>query len=180
MAQINYGRTTAEIEGSFVVFLIGFRINKPWKVHKWLPIFLAMPRMLRELSQDPESGFLGYTMPPIPTMMVQYWRSFEHLEDYARSKDHAHWPAWLDFNKRIKASSGDVGIWHETYRVAPGEWEAVYGGVPTIGLAKASASVPLTARRHTARQRMTASPAHADAGVRDEPRTQDQERVLLD
>ena len=26
-------RVTANIDGDFVVFLIGMRINKPWKVH---------------------------------------------------------------------------------------------------------------------------------------------------
>ena len=42
-------RMAAQIEGDFVVFLIGMRINKPWKLHKWLPVFLGMPRMLKEL-----------------------------------------------------------------------------------------------------------------------------------
>ena len=46
MARILPERMTAEIEGDFVVFLIGMRINKPWKIHKWLPVFLAMPKML--------------------------------------------------------------------------------------------------------------------------------------
>ena len=36
-----------EIEGDFVVFLIGLRINKPWMLHKWLPVFRAMPRMIQ-------------------------------------------------------------------------------------------------------------------------------------
>ena len=54
----------AEIDGEFVVFLIGMRINKPWKLHKWVPIFLAMPRMLRELSRHPELGLLGYQLFP--------------------------------------------------------------------------------------------------------------------
>ena len=44
-------RMTAEVDGEFVVFLIGMRINKPWKVHKWLPVFLAMPKMLKESSE---------------------------------------------------------------------------------------------------------------------------------
>ena len=34
MAKIIPKRVTAELEGDFVVFLIGIRINKPWKVHK--------------------------------------------------------------------------------------------------------------------------------------------------
>ncbi|MFB6255318.1 MAG: monooxygenase family protein [Haloplanus sp.] len=36
-------RVTAEVEGDLVVFLIGMRINSLWKVHRWLPVFLAMP-----------------------------------------------------------------------------------------------------------------------------------------
>ena len=53
------GRHSARIEGEFVVLLIGMRINKPWKVHRWLPVFTAMAKMTLELSRDPESGFLG-------------------------------------------------------------------------------------------------------------------------
>jgi hypothetical protein len=53
-------RVTAEIEGDFVVFLIGMRINKPWRPDKWLPAFLAMPRMLKELAGRPDSGYLGH------------------------------------------------------------------------------------------------------------------------
>ena len=53
MAQVIDKRVTAEIEGDFVVFLIGMRINKLWKVRKWLPVFVAMPRMLRELEARP-------------------------------------------------------------------------------------------------------------------------------
>jgi hypothetical protein len=154
MAKVNKGRFTAEIEGEFVVFLIGMTINKPWKIHKWLPMFLAMPRMLRELSTDPDSGFLGYMMPPIPTVIVQYWRSFEHLEAYARSKDGQHWPAWVAFNKNVRASSGDVGIWHETYRVPAGAYETIYGGAPALGLGKATKLVPVSAHRESARQRI--------------------------
>ena len=57
MGRVIPERMTAQIDGEFVVFLIGMRINKPWKVHKWLPVFLAMPKMLRELKAHPEIGF---------------------------------------------------------------------------------------------------------------------------
>ena len=87
MAKVIGARMTAKIEGEFVVFLIGMRINKPWKLHKWLPVFLAMPKMLKELEAHPESGFLGHTR--LGGAIVQYWRSFEHLEAYARAKDKA-------------------------------------------------------------------------------------------
>ena len=152
MAKVIAQRMTAQVEGDFVVFLIGFRINKPWKIHKWLPVFLAMPRMLRELAAHPESGFLGHVMSP--RVIVQYWQSFDHLEAYARSKEQEHWPAWVAFNKRVGASREDVGIWHETYQVRAGEYEAVYSGMPPIGLGQVGTLVPVTGRQESARERL--------------------------
>lgn len=152
MTQIIDQRMAAHIDGDFVVFLIGMRINKPWKIHKWLPVARAMPRMLKELSADPESGFLGHT--GFGKVIVQYWRSFEHLEAYARSKDRVHWPAWVEFNRKLKDSREDVGIWHETYRVVAGQYEAVYSGMPPIGLGAASELVPATGSRENARGRI--------------------------
>jgi hypothetical protein len=152
MAEIISNRMTAEIEGDFVVFIIGFRINKIWKPHKWVPVFLAMPRMLKELARQPESGFLGSVSGGF--LMVQYWRSFEHLEAYARSRDHVHWPAWVAFNKRMRESRGDVGIWHETYLIRSGQYESVYSGMPRWGLAKAGAMIPISGRNESARDRV--------------------------
>jgi hypothetical protein len=104
MTDIIATRTTAKIEGDFVVFLIGMRINKLWKVHKWLPTARAMPKMLKELEAAPaEVGFLGHTS--FGFSMVQYWRSFDHLERYARDSDALHWPAWVAFNRRMKETS---------------------------------------------------------------------------
>jgi hypothetical protein len=48
------------MDGEFVVFLISMRINKIWKFHKFIPVAMAMPKMLKELLQNPESGFLGH------------------------------------------------------------------------------------------------------------------------
>jgi Domain of unknown function (DUF4188) len=161
MSQVIPKRVTAAIEGDFVVFLIGMRINKVWKVWKWLPTFVAMPRMLRELERNADSGFLGaeqYFGSPRRGMLVQYWRSFEHLETYARNRDAAHWPAWVAFNKRI-GSDGDVGIWHETYLVPAGRYDCIYNNMPPIGLGMATSLVPAAGRRATAAGR---------AGIRDE------------
>ena len=38
--------------------------------------------------------------------LVQYWRSFDDLERYARAHEAEHWPAWLAFNKRMKGARG--------------------------------------------------------------------------
>ncbi|OWU85079.1 transcriptional regulator [Oceanicola sp. 22II-s10i] len=149
-------RMAAEIEGDFVVFLIGMRINRIWKPAKWLPVMMAMPRMLNELERAPreETGFLGHT--GMFGTIVQYWRSFEHLERYARSPEAAHWPAWVDFNRRMKGSRGDVGIWHETFLVKAGQYEAVYSGMPRQGLGRAGDLVPATGNREDARKRLSA------------------------
>lgn len=157
MAAIERRRLTAEIEGDFVVFLIGMRVNKPWKLHKWLPVFMAMPRMLRELEKRPEAGLLGYRNlmgNPLQPAVMQYWRSFEQLEAYARSKDGEHFPAWVKFNKTV-SSNGDVGIWHETYKVAAGQYESVYNNMPPYGLGKASKLVSAAGYRTTAAGRIT-------------------------
>lgn len=154
MTKVLPKRVTAGMEGDFVVFLIGMRINKPWKLHKWFPTFRAMFRMIRELEARPESGFLGHIMNY--RVIVQYWRSFEHLEAYARDPDHLHWPAWVDFNRRVARSRGDVGIWHETYKVRAGEYECVYSGMPTFGLAKASSTLDAVGELESARGRLEA------------------------
>ncbi|MET0557663.1 MAG: DUF4188 domain-containing protein [Solirubrobacterales bacterium] len=162
MARVIDRRVTAEIEGDFVVFLIGMRINRFWMVARWLPVFVAMPRMVRELERDPAAGLLGaslYMGSPRRPMVVQYWRSFEDLERYARSRDARHWPAWVRFNKRI-GSSGDVGIWHESYLVTAGSYDCVYNNMPPTGLGAATRLVPAAGRKATAAGR---------AGVREEP-----------
>lgn len=160
MARIFAERMIPVIEGDFVVFLIGVRINKPWKVHKWWPVVAAMPQMIRELEADPELGFLGHLSGL--KVIVQYWRSFEHLESYARSKDRQHLPAWKAFNQAIGASRGDVGIWHETYKVRAGEYEGIYSGMPRIGLGAAGSLVPVRRSSEGARDRLRPAAAEAD------------------
>ncbi len=157
MAQLLRGRMTAEIEGEFVVFLIGMRVNTPLAVRSWLPVFRAMPAMLRELATRPELGCLA-SEGGFP-ILVQYWRSFEHLERYARSRDHAHLPAWQAFNRSVRASNGAVGIWHETFRVAPGSYETLYSDMPAFGLGRAGRLVPAARGRQSARERMEAVPS---------------------
>ena len=156
MSNIVKGRMTAELDREIVVFLIGMRINSLWKVHQWWPVARAMPRMIRELSAQPELGFLhaeqwfGRT-----TIMVQYWQSFDHLETYAKNRDHVHLPAWAAFNRHV-GNNGDVGIWHETYLVSPGSFETFYGNMPPFGMARATRLVEASGRRNSARERMIA------------------------
>ena len=85
--------------------------------------------------------------------MVQYWKSFEHLEAYAKDRNSVHYPAWKAFNTKIK-SSGDVGIWHETYLVKKGNYEFIYNNMPPFGLGKAGELIPVSGKLELAGGRL--------------------------
>lgn len=131
-------RMTNAAQGDVVVFLIGMRVNRWWKPWQWLRTALAMPRMLSELARHPELGLLsseawfGRT-----TILLSYWKSLDHLLAYAKLREAEHLPAWRAFNKQV-ALNGDVGIWHETYRVPAGSFETVYLNMPAFGLGRAT------------------------------------------
>jgi hypothetical protein len=156
MAKVISGRFTAQTDEPFVVFLIGMRINKLFAFRRWIPTARAMRPMLRALCTHPEQGFLGaqsfFYWRGIG--MIQYWRSFEELERFARAADELHVPAWRRFNKAIGYQDGSVGIWHESYLVEPGKYEVVYGNMPVFGLAAATTHPRARGRLETARRRL--------------------------
>lgn len=155
MAKVMPGRFTAQTGEPFVVFIIGMRVNNFLAFSKWIPTAMAMGPMLRELFQHREKGMLGaqtffYWR---GVALVQYWHSFEDLERFARAKDDPHLSAWRRFNKSI-GSDGSVGIWHESFLVDAGRYEAVYGNMPVFGLAAATQHVPAVGKHETARRRL--------------------------
>jgi hypothetical protein len=153
---IHKQRLTATLEGDFVVFLIGMRINKPLLIHKWWPVAQAMPRMLKELGRQPELGLIHAEMWFSRTIiLVQYWRSMEQLLAYAKSKDAQHLPAWRPFNQAV-GTDGSVGIWHETYQVSSAGYESVYVNMPRLGLGRAGVLQPASGDRQSASERLGA------------------------
>jgi hypothetical protein len=154
---------TAEIAGDFVVFLIGARLNNKLGLMRSLNDLggrrRGMRHMLDYLIALPEKGLLAYEM-GIPTI-VQYLRSFEHLEAFAKDTDDPHLEAWRQYWRRV-GRSDRTGIWHETYLVRAGEYEAIYANMPPHGLGKAGRLVPLS-DSSSARKRIR-SPAGAPAG----------------
>jgi hypothetical protein len=155
MTEVFPGRYTAQTDLPLVLFRVGMRFNKLWAVHKWGPVFLAMPRMLDELRRNPESGLLSartYISGRI-ILVEQYWDSFEKLVAYAQDRDRAHFPAWVAFNRAV-GDDGSVGVWHESYIVEPGKVESLYGNMPRFGLAAVTNHVPATGRLSTAAERM--------------------------
>ena len=152
MAKVNQGRWKAEIEGDFVVFLIGARLEPlhPLRSIRDLGGRRGMKHMLDYLTEHPEKGLLGYQL-GLPTI-VQYWRSFEHLEAFARDKEDPHLEAWRNYWRRV-GKQPRTGIWHETYLVRAGEYEAFYGNMPEFGLGKAG-SLVRASEADSARERM--------------------------
>ncbi|MEX1279332.1 MAG: DUF4188 domain-containing protein [Acidimicrobiia bacterium] len=159
------GRFTAELDGDFVVFLIGARLNRLRDLGPMIRIGRQMGEMQRVLAERPELGCLhaenwnGRT-----SISVQYWRSFEHLERFARDPELPHLEPWRAFNRLVR-DNGAIGIWHETYLVSAGSFEAIYGNMPRMGLAAAGDHVRAgrhsTAARRTGRSTTDQAPVEA-------------------
>ncbi|MFI9820326.1 DUF4188 domain-containing protein [Streptomyces sp. NPDC052013] len=167
-------RTTAAAEGDVVVLLIGMRINHFWAVHHWLPVLLAMPRMLRELRRQPERGLLGHvllTASPRTYYVVQYWESEEKLYAYAHAADTFHHTAWAIINRKERKGKvrGHVGLWHEAYIVPEGSYESIYADMPAFGLAAAHGQIPLERRGMRARDRFAHRSRKEQAEVASDP-----------
>ena len=145
MAQIAGRRMTAEVDGDFVVFLIGARPTKLRLLRSLLDLGgrRGMKHMLDYLVAHPEKGLLGYQM-GLP-VIVQYWRSFEHLEAFAKDANDPHLAAWRNYWRRVGKS----------YQVRAGEYEAVYGNMPPFGLGKVGRLVPVS-ESSSARERLKA------------------------
>jgi hypothetical protein len=113
--------------------------------------------MVKVLSRHPELGCLGFQQWfGRTTILVQYWRDFDSLDRFARDKELPHLEPWRRFNRAVR-DSGEVGIWHETFRVRAGEYEAVYGNMPVFGLAAAGTHVRAARKGNTAAARIGAS-----------------------
>ena len=148
MANVLSGRFTAQIstklDEPFIVLILGIRINDFRLFWKWMPtVFFSLP-MLYTLVSHRAAGFLGgqatYFWPGVG--LIQYWRTFDDLERFARSKEHPHFGAWRWYNKEIGAK-GSVGLWHEVFLIKPRCHEVVYENMPLFGLAAATKPVPI-------------------------------------
>ncbi|KQM14006.1 hypothetical protein ASF83_14380 [Plantibacter sp. Leaf171] len=153
MSRVVAGRITHRHEGELVVFHIGMTVNQWWRPDQWMPIFGEMPRMLRELMTDPDSGLLGshILLGASGPYLVQYWSSIEKLYAYASAPASEHRPAWSRFNRRARSAPKAVGVWHETFLVERAE--SIYVSTPAMGLPAATEVVPIGSRNQHARQR---------------------------
>lgn len=146
---IRAGRFTANYPDEFVVLLIGLRINKIHRVQEWAPVMRAAMSMTKQALKLPDTPLLhsntvwSVTDPRV-FFFIQHWRSFDELMAWANNKELQHKPAQKAFFKRT-AYNGNVGIWHEAYKVSSGQFEAIYANMPEWSLAAAGEYRPLRA-----------------------------------
>lgn len=147
-------RQTVSRPDGFVVFLIGSRLNRWWALPMMWGVASAMGRMMKELTNDPDSGLLSFeNYVGRTTLAVQYWRSLDDLLRYASNRERTHVPAWRRWVKEW-GLSGALGVWHETYVIEPGQHETLYNQMPPFGLGKVGPLVPAEGPLHGARGRL--------------------------
>lgn len=150
---LNTGRFTTRQNEGITVFIIGMRINDLWRVKQWLPVLTAFPKMIKELEENKNLGYMSselfFTGKTI--LSVQYWASSEALFNYAKGPKHLL--AWRTFNKRIRKAKG-VALYHETHIVPPKQSEAIYINMPEFGMGKALGTEEVTREINTASQRL--------------------------
>jgi Domain of unknown function (DUF4188) len=80
-------------------------------------------------------------------ILLQYWRSQEDLDRYARALPHGRWWKWL-----FQHAGEDLGFYHEIYEVKMAE--AIYEpGTTPVGPALFSTAIPVSGGEGRARER---------------------------
>lgn len=163
MSTLNKERMIAELEDEFLIFIVELQVHKLWQFRRWYPAVQGMNQMLSELIRDKEYGLLSfeYRFSFRRQLFIMYWRSFEHMHDWALNKNATHIAGWKMLNQLMKAHPEVMGFWHESYVVRPNEYESFYRNVPSVGLGLAGTLVPIRGRASTAAQRLRAARAEA-------------------
>ncbi|WP_203229122.1 DUF4188 domain-containing protein [Halobellus captivus] len=158
-------RMTAEIDGEYVIYINGMRLNKLRALPKYLRAGLKAGEMFKQLAADPDSGFLGY----LPAYMslrsgaaIQYWRSLEDIKRFAGDPDGTHVPAWQWYNEEV-GNCGELGFWAELYVVKDGSFETFYRNMPPTGLGEHGSLVPMEDHHRQLGLTETETPPPADA-----------------
>lgn len=153
-------RVTADVPDGTIAFLVGMRINQWWALHKIFPVLLAMPAMIIEQVRQRELGMIGSPRTFVSgrlVLVIEYWKSYEYLEAYAKANDNSHLSAWGAFNRAARGNRA-VGVFHETYVVKPGTVETIYSNLPTdILLGAAVGTTPIGRTAESSRQRLDPS-----------------------
>jgi hypothetical protein len=147
MDTIDEKRMVAKMDGGFVIYINGMRLNKLRAIHRWAIAGRKLANMFDRLEADPDSGFLGYQ----PAFMglrtgaaIQYWRSLEDLKRFASDPNDLHVPAWKWYNEEVD-SGGGVGFWAELYVIGDDDYETFFRNMHHFyGLGKTADTIPMS------------------------------------
>jgi hypothetical protein len=82
-------------------------------------------------------------------VLMQYWRSYDELDTWARRLPHMRWWRWL-----LENAGSDLSFYHEIYQIKTAE--AIYEkGCRPVGPARFSTTAPVTAGEGGSRARQT-------------------------
>jgi hypothetical protein len=142
-----------------VVIYLGMRVNTLTGLKTALGFG---PQIARSVDAQPAGLLLHenllFSLFPPHAGMRQYWRDFDALESWARSRPHRDW--W----QRFLRDSGGTGFWHEAYFMRGG-MEAVYDDmVEATGFLKFAPVRPARGPMFSARGR-AGRPGHAVAAA---------------
>jgi hypothetical protein len=87
---------------------------------------------------------------------LQYWRSFQALEDWSHQPPHSLW--WREALERLR-TKGDFGIYHETFLIPRTNIESIYLDCPPIGIASFGVTGEAVGPSTTSRDRLGRRPA---------------------
>lgn len=113
---VRKGRRAALGHSGMVVFVIGMRINRWYRIDLWLPTLTAMSKMLKELHEnDHHHGYYGgesYGMFCLffgyPSLQITYWESVEKVHAFSTGKTHK--TSMRKFMEAMKRAKGAVGV----------------------------------------------------------------------
>lgn len=161
-ADIRKGSMTDTMEGEFCVFILGARSNMAMKLDLgFKTVGDRFDAIMKELERLPaDCGYLGgdhYITTNVQRgsniTAITYWRSYEHLMRYTHDRNLAHVAAMKAVVDTVYKSP-QIGIWHETYVIKPGQHESIYMNCPPIGLGAAAGLAPATGPLKMASGRM--------------------------
>ena len=142
-------RRTVDLSGypDLVVVYLGMRVN----VLTGFKTLLGFgPKIQGAVDEEPDGLLLHENMLYSPRHfgMRQYWRDFDSLEAWTRSKPHRDW--WQQYLK----DTGGTGFWHETYFIRGG-MEAIYDNMEKpLGLSTFAPVQPARGAMFSARRRL--------------------------
>lgn len=128
-------RYSATLDGDFVLFIVGMRINRLCAIHIWPAILLRALRIIRSATPG-ANGLLSreIVISGKGIALITYWDDFDQWEEFGNSDNH-HRSSWKYFYERV-INSKAVGLWHELYSIKQGEYQTIYMQMPPKGLSR--------------------------------------------